>query len=65
MSSLSCGSKRADDKIYMCVVLTGRVLFCFDALSFKIYEDEQVKMQVHLSQEEGLALSGALAAVSG
>lgn len=49
----------------MCVILTGWGLFCFDALSFEIDEDEQVKMQVHLSQEEGLALSGALAAVLG
>ena len=57
--------QQADEKMHMFVVLTGRVVFWCDALSSKIDEEEQVKTQVHLSQEGGLATSGALAAVSG
>lgn len=37
----------------MCAALTGRMVICCDALSSKIDGEEQVKMQVHLSQEGG------------
>ena len=52
--------QQADEKIYTCMILAGGVVFCCDALSSKIDEEEQVMMQVHLSQEGGLATSGAL-----
>lgn len=53
--------------MHMCIVVTGRVVFfsVCDALSSKIDEDEQFKMQVPLSQGVGFSPSGALAAVSG
>lgn len=43
----------------MCAALTGRMVICCDALSSKIDGEEQVKMQVHLSQEGGGVGSGS------